>query len=144
MPSEVPLATQARVSHGGCDLLMFSPARGRRFSFFFFCGGVGWVFWFAFWSARHVTTGPREPPQLFCTGPRPGFRELPTSPPFGFQVPTRGKGQVQRVRLPDRSWKVPHIYVSGSPRGAPSPTWLHPIPGPAALSDLIPQHGNEL
>ena len=50
-------------------LCFLQPGEGDFLSFFF-CGGVGWVFWFAFWSVRHVTTGPREPPQLFCTGPR--------------------------------------------------------------------------
>lgn len=127
----------ARVSRGGCDLLMFFPARGRSFSFlsFFFVGVLVGFFLFAFCSVRHMTTGPREPSQL-CFVQDPGFRELPASPLFGFQVPTRGRGQVQRVRLLDRSWKVPHVCGSGSP-SAPL-TWLRPLPGEATLFGLIP------
>lgn len=92
---EVPLATQP----GSCVvdmtcLCFFQQGKGA-FLFFllFFCGGFGWVFWLAFCSVRHMTAGPREPPQLYFVQ-APGFRELPASPLFGFQVPTRGKRQV--------------------------------------------------
>ncbi|XP_061251374.1 WD repeat-containing protein 20 isoform X1 [Bos javanicus] len=62
---------------------------------------------------------------FICTWGRPGK-----------VVPTRGRGQVQRVRLLDRSWKAPHVCGSGSP-SAPL-TWLRPLPGEATLFGLIP------
>ena len=134
----MPLVTQpgSRVVDVTC-LCFSSKGKELFFSFFcfFFVGVLVGFFLFAFCSARHMTTGPREPSQL-CFVQDPGFRELPASPLFGFQVPTRGRGQVQHVRLLDRSWKAPHVCGSGSP-SAPL-TWLRPLPGEATLFGLIP------